>query len=1066
MSAERKARLTKLQEIFTDFNIDIQRDDHFDIVEADASTVPVWHWIDAPLEKAQKKSSLDDLVENDYIPLPFSVRYQLEVCISHGYLNEYAMKKDFVIRLSALEEEKAKRLLEYVATNKATYFDPMEIFDIPLLIEAPTRPIPKYCCHMRTALITPTTVYYNTPSVDTSNRVVRQYIEYADRFLRVRFADENRRGRINSTQKNTMESVFTRIKRALTNGITIDGRRYEFLAFGNSQLREHGAYFFAGLPNLNASDIRAWMGHFSNIRNVAKHAARLGQCFSTTRAVNGTPVQIKEIPDLERNGFVFSDGVGRISRFLAQMVMTEFKIKTPNGDPPSVFQFRLGGRKGILTVSPDAHRGEVHIRPSQDKFPAVHNGLEIIRYSNYCMAALNRQLIIVLSALGVPDEVFLNKLSTMLEDLKTAMTSPAQAVHMLQKQVDPNQMTLALANMVQDGFQKSRDPFVTSLLELWRAWEIKYLKEKAKICVDEGACLLGCVDETATLKGYFNINQPSEHATREEKVACLPEIFIQVHRPEKDRYEIIQGLCLLARNPSLHPGDIRVVNAVDVPALHYLKDVVVLPQTGDRDIASMCSGGDLDGDDYLVIWDKDLLPHKWFESPMNYAAPKPEVLQRDVTVDDITSFFVTYMKNDRLPQIAHAHLALADYLPNGVYEKKCMDLAVLHSAAVDYNKTGIPVDMSRDLYPRNWPHFMEKKHKPKKAQYQSRKILGQLYDHVERVDFRPNLQAPFDERILKSPIAISEKHVKTAVELKAQYDVEMRRIMAQHEINTEFEVWSTFVLQHANMSKDYTFHEELGRISSILRENFADICREKAGGSDFNSLAPFAIAMYKVTSDQMTSALADQGDLTEKMQQRRLPLISFPWILQPILGKIANQHFDASPYLNDTGSQTLVDSKDISSQKLPKRANEKLTLEAGVLHSLNNNRTHGQYNGLVKDVSLSNENFRRTFSGGSLQPLALSNDLSKALSKFKDPVAPAPHDNLLGTTTTGEENRNENRASTQIHEIGEKEIINGKDADTQRSDSPEYMIESVNEIVEKQEIGNNALDEMEALFGT
>ena len=43
-----------------------------------------------------------------------------------------------------------------------------------------------------------------------------------------------------------------------------------FSLFGNSQFREHGAYFFAPLPNLTAANIRAWMGHFNDIRNVAK----------------------------------------------------------------------------------------------------------------------------------------------------------------------------------------------------------------------------------------------------------------------------------------------------------------------------------------------------------------------------------------------------------------------------------------------------------------------------------------------------------------------------------------------------------------------------------------------------------------------------------------------------------------------------------------------------------------------------------------------------------------------------------------------------------------------------
>ncbi|KMP00255.1 RNA-directed RNA polymerase Rdp1 [Coccidioides immitis RMSCC 2394] len=894
-------KLEVLQNIYTDFNVEVQDAPAFG-VSADSAAIPAWRWIDPPIRGSKRTPSLQELVEEDYTPLPFSVRYQLEVCLSHGLLNEYTIGKEFVAALVALGETKARELLEHVASEKHVYYDPKKIFDILFVKPATSRRIPKYCCYMRTARVTPSTVYFGTPSVDITNRVIRHYIEYADRFLRVRFTDEKFEGRIQPSHNNTMDEVFTRVKRTMMNGITLGDRHYEFLAFGNSQFREHGAYFFASLPHLTAANIRAWMGHFSDIKEIARHAARLGQCFSTTRAVTGCPVQIREIEDIQRNGYTFSDGVGRISRFLAQMVMTEFKIKTPCGEPPSVFQFRLGGCKGILTVSPEAQRQQVHIRKSQYKFPAIHNGLEVIRHSHFCMASLNRQLIVVLSSLEVPDEVFLEKLRMMLGNLELAMTSETQAIHLLHKYIDPNQMTLVLAEMIQDGFQSSKEPFVTSLLELWRAWQIKYLKEKAKIIIEEGACLFGCLDETGTLKGLFHDNIPSKDASYEERLACLPEIFVQISRANNDgKYEIIEGPCIIARNPSLHPGDIRVVKAVNAPALHHLRDVIVFPQTGDRDIPSMCSGGDLDGDDYLVIWDQDLLPKDWFKQPMNYApSVKALRLSRDVTVNDITSFFVTYMKNDRLAQIAHSHLAWADYLEKGVNDSKCIRLAELHSAAVDYNKTGIPAKMTKDLAPRKWPHFMEKKHKPKDAQYISQKILGKLYDIVERVNYRPKLEAPFDDRILNSGIEVNDDLLAVAAELKVLYDADMCRIMAQHEIKTEFEVWSTFVLSHSNMSKDYKFHEEIGQISCALRERFRNLCCEKAGGKNFEHLAPLAVAMYKVTCNEMTQALAkikarygeddDQSPWSE--HEEKLPLISFPWLLQPVLGKIVNKHYD------------------------------------------------------------------------------------------------------------------------------------------------------------------------------
>ncbi|KAJ9361854.1 hypothetical protein DTO280E4_3687 [Paecilomyces variotii] len=894
-----KGQFTMLCDMLRDFNVIIESDSNFSLQRPEtAAIVRIWKWIDPPDNRQSKQSSsLEYLVEDDYVPLPFSVRYQLEVCLSHGYISEFRAKKEFIDKLAAMDEAKARRLLEHVSTEKIVYHDPMEIFNIKFVKGVTKTRLPSYCCYMRSAKVTPSTVYYNTPSVDITNRVIRHYIEHADRFLRVRFTDEKLQGRINSTENNTMDEVFTRIKRTMANGITIGDRHYEFLAFGNSQFREHGAYFFAPLPNLTASNIRAWMGSFGNIRNIAKHAARLGQCFSTTRAVTGCSVQVCEIEDIVRNGYTFSDGVGRISKFLAEMAKTELKIKTPSGDPPSVFQFRLGGCKGILTVSPEAQRQEIHIRKSQYKFAAIHNGLEIIRWSQFCMATLNRQLIIVLSTLGIQDQVFLEKMRAMLGSLDEAMTSESHAIRLLQKYVDPNQMSLVVGKMVEDGFQQAKEPFVMSLLELWRAWQIKYLKEKAKIAIDKGACLFGCMDDLGILKGHFEKDMPDKDASYEEKLAALPEIFVQVSRPDQGgSYQVIEGPCILARNPSLHPGDIRVVKAVNVPQLREHRDVIVMPQTGDRDISSMCSGGDLDGDDYLVIWDPDLLPEDWFRAPMDYTATKADDLDRDVTVNDITSFFVTYMKNDHLPRIAQAHLAFADRLEGGVNEEKCIRLAQLHSDAVDYNKTGAPARMTRNLTPKMWPHFMEKKHQPKEKIYTSRKILGQLYDNVDRVNFVPHLEMSFDQRILDCDIEPSDDLKQFAKDLKDEYDASMRRIMAQHEIKTEFEVWSTFVLSHANMSKDYKFHEELGALSSSLRERFRNACYEKVGGRTFELLSPLAVAMYKVTHDDMVTALNKyrEKDVHDGLQFHRevpelnkLPFISFPWVLSTILGKIA-----------------------------------------------------------------------------------------------------------------------------------------------------------------------------------
>ena len=217
--------------------------------------------------------------------------------------------------------------------------------------------------------------------------------------------------------------------------------------------------------------------------------------------------------------------------------------------------------------------------------------------------------------------------------------------------------------------------------------------------------------------------------------------------------------------------------------------------------------------------------------------------------------------------------------------------------AVDYVKTGQPAYMSRDLKPLKWPHFMEKIGQQRQV-YTSKKILGQLYDQVERIDFVPAFAAPFDMRILQA-YTLDENILRDAREIKAEYDVHMRRIMAQQEIKTEFEVWSTFVLQHTSTVNTFKYHEQIGEISMALKDQFRLICYERAGGKEFQHIGPFAAAMYEVTARDVTAAVKEcrhiqmiggQPVPLREMTPSTMPLMSFPWLFQDILGKIAKNN--------------------------------------------------------------------------------------------------------------------------------------------------------------------------------
>jgi len=422
--------------------------------------------------------------------------------------------------------------------------------------------------------------------METSNRVIRHFRDKKDNFLRVQFVDEAS-GKVSSSNGTHNDALYNRIFKVLVNGIKIGDRHYEFLAFSSSQLRDHSCWFFAPTDDTTADDVRSWMGNFSNIKSVSKYAARMGQCFSSTRAIVNLPVNdIKEIPDIIRNRFTFSDGIGKISYSLSKRIAEKLELKTT----PSAFQFRLAGYKGVLCQSRYLRDNQIQVRPSQRKFKSNHYILEVIRGSSFIPAYLNRQAITLLSVLGVPDQVFIDMKDAQVNELEKMLKNESTAVKVLQQNIDEHGMTKSLADLVKAGFLQSRDRYVVNLTSLFSIMMLRDLKKKAKIRVDKGAFLLGVLDETETLKEgqvYCCVSDPDNPSSR----------------------KLITGTCITYRNPCFHPGDIRVVTAVDCPTLNHLVDVVVFPAVGYRDIPSECSGGDLDGDDFTYVFKLHNLNH-------------------------------------------------------------------------------------------------------------------------------------------------------------------------------------------------------------------------------------------------------------------------------------------------------------------------------------------------------------------------------------------------------------------------------------------------------------------------
>ncbi|KHN98806.1 suppressor of ascus dominance [Metarhizium album ARSEF 1941] len=851
--AENSKSYSHLQAAFKGLNVLVRPSCDFDTMTEAPS---MWDYLEHPSAvRASQPSALLSMPQK--IHLPFQVRYQLEVCVSRGILNEYTIGMDFLKELNSLQPLDATRRLEYLVDQNTRLLDPMKLFGMEdAKAFVPSTRIPHYCTYVRKASITPTTIRFNSPTVETSNRVVRKYSHLQDRFLRVQFVEESELDRLGKSNYNN-DKIWKRIERALFQGIRIGDRRYEFLAFGSSQLRQSSAYFFCPTAHVSCDNIRAWMGQFDHIKCVAKYAARLGQCFSTTRDIRGIWVpHIKRIDDIQRNDYCFTDGVGRISKFLSQLIVEEMTLDI--FDQPTAFQFRMGGCKGVLAVWPQAQGMEVHIRNSQEKFKSNFQALEIVRCATCSTATLNRQTITILESLGVRREAFMKLLKQQVNWVESAAKDNSKAIELLTKFVDENQSSLVLAELLKAGFKTDnvRDPFTVNLLNLWVSWSLRLLKEKARIHVPNSAFVLGCADESGTLRGHSTETEGSA----DKDIKKLPQIFLQLTDPKQyGKTKIIQGLCIVGRNPSLHPGDIRVVEAVDNPELRHLKDVVVFPSKGDRPVPHMLSGGDLDGDDFFVIWDQELIPMQWNRKPMDYRAKEPRQLDGNVSVDALREFFINYMKNDSLGLVAVAHLALAD---RSTYQSH------------------------KDL----------RAHIEKRSTYWSHKALGALYDEVIKhtFQFRPEWEHSFDKRILDKYEADDDTFT-AARAIKAQYDSAIRRLLVQHHVETEFELYTGWVMSSNGITNNYKKQEDVGLEFNVVKQRFREQCCNVAGGSEGPQLDRFVAAMYKVTAEQVEEARIggvegsveyDMSDSSERTKQN-VPFISFPWIFHWVMIRLA-----------------------------------------------------------------------------------------------------------------------------------------------------------------------------------
>jgi RNA-dependent RNA polymerase len=780
----------------------------------------------------------DVYIEQSYfVPrvLEDNVYYKFHVAISNGILDTIDFDGTFFNSLNDYSSEEIERGLELLIRKGFRILDPttalrQAIQDSRLVVK---REVPPNCVMIRHVYVTPTRIVCVGPEIDATNRALRLYPANQNDFLRVSFTDENLSKLYPSYYD--LDGVIEHIKATFQSKFTLGDRGFRLLLTSSSQLKQHSCWFLRFHTSIHnpeqaqANVIRDRLGDFSSCKTASKFCARIGQCFSHTQeTITIDDSEWEEMPDVERNGYCFTDGVGTISTDLMKRV--EESLGKYN---LSAIQIRFAGYKGVVSLDPTLHGSLLRLRPSMRKFVSDHRMLEVVSANKFGTYIFNRQVITLLKTLCVPDNAFIHLQDRFVKDLSKMQRIVKTAKWVLSKYPES---TSSWALELIEGGVALNDPFLHGILHSIYLRRIKDLREKTRIPVGFGASLMGISDETQTLQEG--------------------QVYVKT-----SKHELITGPVVVTKNPCLHPGDVLQLEAVDAPQLSHLCDVIVFPQLGNRPHPNETSGSDLDGDIYSVLWHKNLIP-EYEEPPADYSTTVTVTKATDTPWEDVPNFFSEFIRNDVLGSVATSWLSFADTDTRFALNKNCLKLAALHSSAVDYVKSGVPAIQPPRLRCRTVPHYMVNSRKPK---HNSTSVIGIMFDKAMKIDDNQDSDM-ITQRTVITRIDDDAKYIQVATQMKHQYEWDVCGLMRQFGVATEFEIISGNVLEYGSHIK-LDLHDVSIKVASMYHyikkkyeKMFDEVLGDDASDHERECLAA---ACYHVTTEQ---------DMT-----------SFPWIFYKYL---------------------------------------------------------------------------------------------------------------------------------------------------------------------------------------
>ncbi|KAI8969197.1 RNA dependent RNA polymerase-domain-containing protein [Mycotypha africana] len=738
----------------------------------------------------------------------FNVRYMLEHAFNLKILRAYNVSTDFFEKMRQFPPQVSCMFLSILsAPQQRIYNVDAAIAQAYRLCKAQIgfqQPLPDGYVLLRRVIVTPTSIYPLQPTVERMTHLQRQFQQHADRFLKVYFTDEDLCPLIPYETHNhneampTVESrnskIYERIYTVLRRGLRIANRFYEFLGSSLTDTQSHSCWFFAPLEECNRNDILRQMGDFSEIQTVAKYVSCTGQ--SHQPALLNLVIdlsEIEEIDDFIRNDCNFSKECGKMSPEIAREISKRLDMNCT----PSVVKFNLCGAKGILMLSNYLKKRKIQLRSSQIQFKSEDTTLEVIKVSKPNKLFLNNRFITILSSMGIRNYVFDDLLDEGMAFVEKHMNVEGKDHLNLMIEHYSNGGFHSFEQIIKEGdFTARCDPFITNLVRSFQNQLLKGWKEDTRLYVHKGVRVFAIMDETNTLaKG---------------------EVFLQITR---NRYgtvlsrHVIQGPCVVFRENSCFPSDVRVVHAVDYKELRHYVNVLVYSVYDLCDLPSICSNDAPDDDNFNIIWDKRLIPPKvHLTDHRNYTTVVSPKSLKKISFTEAAKFFTTYISKDVSPILKEAYIALADWHKEGIFNGACIHLSQQINRALDFVKTGVYASLSDESRQFLYPDFMKQSDL---NSYTSDKPVGRIYRKVKEYQYQSlaSGQCVYDPRLYVDDMY---RYIKDARKTKAKYDHSLRLLLAQFSVETEIE----FITGHIILWPKYLPENEKDVYCTRIRSAF------------------------------------------------------------------------------------------------------------------------------------------------------------------------------------------------------------------------------------------------------